>query len=70
VAAVPVWLTVHVKGRQVARLAHPLADESWRRHVVDLGSGAKQAEIRFTVTSRHAWAKHFCFYARSEEGRP
>jgi len=72
VASVPVTLEVRVRGRVVARLAHPIEDEGWRRHVLAVAPAERRepAAVQLRIYTRHAWAKHFCFYARSEEAAP
>lgn len=66
IVAAPVWLAISVDGRRLARLAHPISDEGWRRHVVSLPAGLSRGRVQFTVSTRFAWSKPFCFYARSE----
>ena len=61
--------SVAVDGRQATRLFHGVADETWHRHEVRLRASGG-ARVRFRITTRYAWAKHFCFYARSEGGGP
>jgi hypothetical protein len=70
VESVPVFLDVAIDGRPAARLAHPVEDEGWRRHVIPVPSSAATGAVRFSVSTRHAWGKHFCFHARAEGGRP
>jgi hypothetical protein len=68
VTSVPVTLRVRAAGRELARLDHPLEDEGWRRHVLALGADLRgPLTVQLRVDTRHAWAKHFCFYARSED---
>lgn len=66
IMAAPVWLDISVDGHPLARVTHPLADEGWRRHVVPLPAGPSRGRVRFAVSTRFAWSKPFCFYARSE----
>ncbi|MFH2010750.1 MAG: hypothetical protein ABI333_29385 [bacterium] len=68
VAAVPVTLRVSVGSRALARFDHRIEDESWHRRVLALPADlqGRKAAVRFAITTRHGWAKHFCFYARSE----
>jgi hypothetical protein len=66
IRAVPVTLRVAVNGQSVGRIDHGIHDETWHRHVIQVPAAMPKASVRFTITTRHAWAKHFCFYARSE----
>lgn len=70
IAAAPVILAVTVDGQPVGRVRHSIHDESWHRHELRLPPAPGPRRVRFTVTTRHAWAKPFCFYARSEGERP
>jgi hypothetical protein len=70
VESVPVRLEVALDGRPVRTLNHAVEDESWHRHDVPLPRGIASGRVRFTVSTRYGWAKHFCFYARTEAGRP
>lgn len=70
VAPVPVTLAVTVNGQPAGRVHHDIDDESFRRTVIQVPGGAPGAQVRFTVTTRHAWSKNFCFYARAEGGTP
>ncbi len=68
VTSVPVTMDVLVNGARLARLSHPIEDEGWRRHVLAMPRPPRSttAVIQLRIRTRHAWAKHFCFYARSE----
>ncbi len=66
VTSVAVTMEVRVDGRPLKQLHHPIEDEGWRRHVMDLASGHRAATVQLRIHTRHAWGKHFCFYARSE----
>lgn len=72
VTSVPVTLEVRVNGRVLGRLRHPIENEGWSRHTVPVEAAlrGKPAVVQLRITTRHAWGKHFCFYARSEEGAP
>jgi hypothetical protein len=72
VTSVPVTLEVLVDGRVLGRVAHPIEDEGWRRQVltVPASSSHKAVVVQLRIHTRYAWSKHFCFYARSEEGAP
>lgn len=68
VTSVPVTLEVRINGHTVGRLQHPLEDEGWRRNelVVTPTAHGKPAVVQLRISTRYAWGKHFCFYARSE----
>jgi len=70
VTSVPVTLELRVNGRVLGRLRHPIEDEGWRRHVLAVAADPRKrpAVVQLRIYTRHAWGKHFCFYARSEEG--
>lgn len=77
IAAAPVTLAVEVDGRAAGRVVHPIDDESFRRTVLAVPRAAtgapeatRRARVRFSVTTRYAWSKSYCFYARTERGRP
>ncbi len=72
VTSVPVTLEVLVNGRRLGRIQHPIEDEGWRRHVLTVAASdhRNRAVVQLRIHSRYAWAKHFCFYARSEEVTP
>jgi hypothetical protein len=70
-----VTLSVELDGLALGRLHHDIEDESFKRAVLGVpGSGAtlgkRRARVRFTVSTRYAWSKNYCFYARAERGRP
>jgi hypothetical protein len=68
VTSVPVRLEVRVDGRTIGRLQHPIEDEGWRRNALAVPPTAagKRAVVQLRISTRYAWSKHFCFYARSE----
>lgn len=81
IASVPVTLAVTVDGQAAGRVSHDIEDESFRRAVLGVPrppaarsdpvtAAGRRATVRFTVTSRYAWSKTFCFHARAERRRP
>ncbi len=70
IAAAPIQLSIQVAGARVATVRHSIYDEGWHRHEIRLPAGRGPRAVRFTITTRYAWAKPFCFYARSDEGSP